>query len=490
MSMDQQELVHTEEIKTSLPITQHAPTTIRDRFSNGVRAVMAATATFGAAETIQAQEPPEPQNEWKADRELLDRPKLWKDAFDPFHSPQEILPTTNHQSLENWEVGEEVMKSVALIESEMKKIHSDIYLERERASTKITKELQKLQRIRNPLPPPVAALFTKYSREAIHDGEKEPLDFFTSMQSIAMRGICDEECIRYPSLKNTVGGHLKTLRRSDIRISLDPSLQKNADTTTLQTCPDKNSGMEILKVLLDSLDATVEVDPKDPNHFLVVPRSHENRGAVASGNILGILRANETSEWCELRYDPSGGKIIGLTEGQNLATKATVKNDGPGWINGTQVTREIPTSNTAPDKFGISIAKATKPETQTVKFPFTAHNFGSQRLSSSTKQNENGKWVTTMQGTICGDIPWPPTPTWWDALSYSVVNENRYDMRNEDGEHLAYTVKPIAINQRQMIITIETDEKPDSMDMTYFTEFDYERHEGFLVTKQPKIPTE
>jgi hypothetical protein len=98
-----------------------------------------------------------------------------------------------------------------------------------------------------------------------------------------------------------------------------------------------------------------------------------------------------------------------------------------------------------------------------------AETIGPQTIEMhQPEQLENGTWRVTIDASVFGDVPWPPTPCAWDALTYSLAHANRYVANGSDGTEIPTTITDTSFNMRCMTVTLTCHDEPTSLTVHAF----------------------
>lgn len=84
----------------------------------------------------------------------------------------------------------------------------------------------------------------------------------------------------------------------------------------------------------------------------------------------------------------------------------------------------------------------------------------------------DGTWSVTIDASVYGDVPWPPTPCAWDALTYSIAHANRYAVTGSDGKEMHATVTNTSFNMRCMTVRLACPREPTSITVHAFRRMD------------------
>lgn len=152
------------------------------------------------------------------------------------------------------------------------------------------------------------------------------------------------------------------------------------------------------------------------------------------------------------------------TERVNGKTGLRIPSNGrPAWTGGSSI-QSIHRAATALDAGKATVVVTRDPVTLELSPESEDRRAGYQSMRmSNVAQAENGDWEVTVLSSVFGDVPFPPTPCAWDALTYAAAHANTYLPKDEQGKDMHGTVVETSFSTRSMTVRISCPRKPASM---------------------------
>jgi hypothetical protein len=176
----------------------------------------------------------------------------------------------------------------------------------------------------------------------------------------------------------------------------------------------------------------------------------DERGGFAGGLSNDYLLPHGTTKPGEERTDGKTGLLI-------------PSNGRPEWTKGSSL-NSIHRAAAALDPDKATAVVARDPVTLELSTDGVDKRAGFQSIRmGGVAETENGEWEVTVLSSVFGEIPFPPTPCMWDALTYAAAHANSYHPKDGNGKDMHGTVVETSFSERNMTVRISCPRKPSSV---------------------------